>query len=239
VKPEDLPQFDQLNPSTELPAIDFPQFNTTDSLDNWSLIRVGVRNRLQTRRDDLTINWLQLDTYLNINLDHPTYGSLLPVSDLGPVSNLYNRLSFAPLPWVRAAVETQTPLTDFGYSAVNGTLNFMPCRNVSLVMGNSYIYGNKEFPDSNFWNVTAYLRIDDHWGVSVSESYDFAINVLQSQTYQIHRDLSSWVASLGFNVLNNGSNLPPVITVMLIFTVKDAPGIRTPFDYTANALSTP
>jgi len=29
-----------------------------------------------------------------------------------------------------------------------------------------------------------------------------------------------------------------VITVMLIFTIKDAPSIRTPFDYTANALTT-
>jgi len=237
VKPEDVRQFDQFNPSTELPSLDFPQFNSIDSLDNWSLIRVGIRNRLQTRRDDTTVNWLELDTFLNVNLDHPNYGSLLPVSDLGPVSNLYNRLIFAPLPWVYARVETQTPLDDQGYSAVNGNLNFMPAKSVTLSVGNTYIWGNKEFTDSNLWNVTAYLRINDHWGVSVSESYDFAISTLESQTYQIHRDLSSWVASLGFNVLNNGSSLPPVITVMLIFTVKDAPSIRTPFDYTANALT--
>jgi LPS-assembly protein len=237
LKPQDVLQFDQLNPSTELPPIDFPQFNTLDSLDNWSLIRLGVRNRLQTRRDDQTINWLELDTFLNVNLDHPNYGSLLPVSDLGPVSNLYNRLIFAPLPWVYARVETQTPLDSQGYSAINGNLNFMPTKNVSLAVGNSYIYGNKEFADSNLWNVTAYLRLNDHWGFSVSESYDFAISTLESQTYQIHRDLSSWVASVGFNVLNNGNGTPPVITLMLIFTVKDAPGIRTPFDYTENALT--
>ena len=153
------------------------------------------------------------------------------------MSNLYNRLSFVPLPWIAARVETQTPLTEMGYSAVNGSVNFMATSNLSVVMGNSYIYGNKEFTDSNLWNATAYLRINDHWGFSASESYDFATGNLQSQTYQLHRDLSSWVASLGFNVLNNGSALPPVITVMLIFTVKDAPGIRTPFDYTANALT--
>jgi LPS-assembly protein len=237
IKPEDILQFDQFNPSTELPPIDFPQFNTVDSLDNWSLIRVGVRNRLQTRRDDQTINWLELDTFLNVNLDHPNYGSLLPVSDLGPVSNLYNRLIFAPLPWVYARVETQTPLNVDGYSEINGNINFMPCKDINLTMGNEYIYGNKEFTDSNLWNVTAYLRLNDHWAISASESYDFAISTLESQTYQIHRDLSSWVASVGFNVLNNGNNTPPVITFMLIFTVKDAPGIRTPFDYTENALT--
>jgi LPS-assembly protein len=235
IKPEDLLQFDQYNPSTELPPIDFPQFNTIDSLDNWSVIRVGIRNRLQTRRDDTTINWLELNTFLDINLDHPNFGSLLPASDLGTFSNLYNQLIFSPLPWVYWRLESQTPLDAQGYSEVNSNLNFMPCKNVSLVVGNSYIYGNKEFTDANLWNVTAYLRLNDHWGVSVSESYDFAISTLESQTYQISRDLSSWVASLGVNILNNGGIQQ--VTVMLTFTVKDAPTIRTPFDYTANALT--
>jgi LPS-assembly protein len=237
VKPEDILQFDQFNPSTELPPIDFPQFNTIDSLDNWSIIRLGVRNRLQTRRDDTTINWLELNTFLDINLDHPNYGSLLPAENLGSLSNLYNQLIFAPLPWVYWRLESQTPLDPQGYSEVNSNLSFMPCKNVSVAVGNSYIYGNKEFTDANLWNVSAYLRLNDHWGFSVSESYDFAISTLESQTYQISRDLSSWVASLGINILNNGGIQQ--ITVMLTFTVKDAPTIRTPFDYTANALTNP
>ena len=64
--PSHILQFDRLNRSTQLPPIDFPQFNTIDSLDNWSIIRLGVRNRLQTRRDNDTLNWFELDTYIDV-----------------------------------------------------------------------------------------------------------------------------------------------------------------------------
>ena len=32
---------------------------------------IGVRNRLQTRRDDLTVSWLELETYFDVNFDDP------------------------------------------------------------------------------------------------------------------------------------------------------------------------
>ena len=55
--PSHILQFDRLNPSTELPPIDFPQFNSVDSIDSWTILRLGVRNRLQTRRNGNTLNW--------------------------------------------------------------------------------------------------------------------------------------------------------------------------------------
>jgi len=106
---------------------------------------------------------------------------------------------------------------------------------MTLSVGQDYIWGDKQFSNSNLWNVSAYLRLNDHWGFSVSESYDFALGILENQTYQIHRDLSSWVASLGFNILNNGGINQ--VSVMLTFTIKDSPSIRTPFSYTDNAVT--
>jgi len=234
-KPENILQFDQYNPSTQAPPIDFPQFNTIDSLDNWSIVRLGFRNRLQTKRDDQTINWLELNTFLDINIDRPTYGSLLPLSTTGTLSNLYNDMIFAPLPWAYLRLDTQTPIGNSGFTQIQSNLNFMPYREMTLSVGQDYIWGDKQFANSNLWNVSAYFRLNDHWGFSISESYDFAISTLESQTYQIHRDLSSWVASLGFNILNNGGINQ--VTVMLTFTVKDSPSIRTPFSYTDNAIT--
>ncbi len=46
--PGQIYQFDRFVPSTQVPPIDFPQFNAIDSLDNWSIIRLGVRNRFQS-----------------------------------------------------------------------------------------------------------------------------------------------------------------------------------------------
>ena len=54
VPPSDILPFDQYIPSTRLQAIDFPQFNSIDSLDRWTILRLGMRNRLETRRDSTT-----------------------------------------------------------------------------------------------------------------------------------------------------------------------------------------
>ena len=48
--------------------LDFPEFNAIDSLDNWSILRLGMRNRLQTRRDSQTLNWLELDPDCDVPL---------------------------------------------------------------------------------------------------------------------------------------------------------------------------
>src|SRR5437667_248704 len=55
--PLSILQFDRFEPSTQLRAIDFPQFTPTDSIASWTVWRVGVRNRLETRRDDTNMTW--------------------------------------------------------------------------------------------------------------------------------------------------------------------------------------
>ena len=86
--PAEILQFDRYIPSTQLRPIDFPQFTSIDSIDNWRIARLGVRNRLQTRRDDTTINWLELETYFDVNFDNPY--------DRTDYSNVYNQLRFSP-----------------------------------------------------------------------------------------------------------------------------------------------
>src|SRR6202008_4669232 len=55
--PTDILQFDRFQPSTQLRAIDFPQFTPIDSIAGWTVLRAGVRNKLETRRDDSTVTW--------------------------------------------------------------------------------------------------------------------------------------------------------------------------------------
>src|SRR5437016_3319454 len=69
--PLSILQFDRFEPSTQLRAIDFPQFTPIDSIASWTVWRVGVRNRLETRRDDQTITWLELDSFVDVNFTNP------------------------------------------------------------------------------------------------------------------------------------------------------------------------
>ena len=55
-----LPQFDRDLHSLRLRPIDFPDYNSIDTIDSRNVLRLGVRNRLQTKRlgevDDV-LNW--------------------------------------------------------------------------------------------------------------------------------------------------------------------------------------
>ena len=223
--PSRILQFDRLNPSTELPPIDFPQFNSVDTIDSWTILRLGVRNRLQTRRDSRTLNWLELDTFVDVNIDRPDFGGSV-VDDAGTFSNVVNRLRWSPLPWVNMTVDAQLPLFDRGFTQVNTNLGFMVNSNVQLNVGHRYISNNDFFFDSNLLNLGGYFRVNDNWGVSVRELYEFQDNILETQRYELHRDLSSWVASLGFVVRDNrGVN---DYGLVLTFTLKDIPGVHLP-----------
>ena len=233
--PEQILQFDRYTRSTQLPPIDFPQFNAIDSLDNWSLVRLGVRNSLQTRRDNNTVNWLTLDTFFDAYSDRPTYGNASALSDTGTFSNVYNRLRFAPLPWVSLRVDSQLPLLDSGFSEVNSSLSFLLNQNVSLSVGQRYLSGNLQFPDSNYVTLGGYLRINDNWAFSFAEQYEFSDSTLQGQTYTIHRDLSSWVASIGVAISDNRTGKSEY-GVILAFTLKDLPSVRLPVSLDPSSL---
>ena len=211
--PLSILQFDRTQPTTKLRPIDFPEYTSIDSLDNWTIARVGVRNRLQTRRDDRTVNWLELDTYFDVNIDNPF--------DRTQYSNVFNNLTFIPLPWASLVIDSQLPLLDKGFTEVDSSIRFQPTANTQFILGHRYLNNNPVFLDSSLITIGGYWRIDDNWGVSAYEQYEATTNIVEQQRYTVYRDLSGWVASLGAIVRNNAG--VKEYGVLLTFTLKAFP----------------
>ena len=211
--PEAVLQFDRFVPSTQLRPIDFPQFTSVDSIDHWTVARVGVRNRLKTRRDDLTVSWLDLETYMDVNVDNPY--------DRTNYSNLFNQLRFTPLPWAALTVNSQVPAFDRGFTEVNSSITFQPMANLQVAAGHRYLNASPFFSNSSLFVVGGYFRVNDHWGIGFQEQYEATTRILEQQRYSIYRDLTSWVASLGAVVRDNGG--VKEYGVLLTFTLKAFP----------------
>jgi hypothetical protein len=206
-------QFDRYQASTQLRTIDFPQFTTIDSIDSWTVWRVGVRNRLQTRRDDSTIGWLGVDTYIEVNLDNPF--------DQTQYSNLFNRFGFSPLPWLSFEVLSQVPVFEKGFTEVNTSVSVQPISNLQLSFAHRYLNANPFFDNSSLYVVGGYYRINDNWGIGVQQQYEGITGVLEQQRYSIYRDLTSWVASVGAIIRDNGG--VKEYGFLLTFTLKALP----------------
>lgn len=231
IDPATILQFDRVQPSTNLNPIDFPQYTPIDAIDKWTIARVGVRNRLQTRRDDLTVSWMELETFVDVNFDSPF--------ETTKYSNVFNRLQFTPVPWATLVVDSQIPLLDKGFSEVDTRINFKPSANTVFTLGHRYLNNNPYFADSSLFTFSAYYRINDNWGIAILEQYEAANNIVQQQRYAVYRDLTSWVASLGAIVEN--SNGVKQYGILLTFTLKAFPkfGLDLNFDPAGTNQTTP
>jgi lipopolysaccharide export system protein LptA len=187
--------FDRYQPSTQPRAIDFPQFTSIDSIDDWTVWRVGVRNRLETRRDDSTITWFELDTFVDVNFENPYQPT--------DYSNLVNNIRFTPLPWVSLSVNSQVPAFSKGFTEVDTIASVQPLANLQLNVGHRYLNSNPFFDNSSLFLVGGYYRINDNWGIGAQEQYEATTSTLEEQRYSIYRDLSSWVASVGGVIRDN------------------------------------
>lgn len=219
--PRSILQFDRYEPSTQLRPIDFPEFTSIDSIDHWTVWRLGVRNRLQTRRDDLTINWLELETYFDVNFDNPY--------DRTPYSNFFNNLRFTPLPWATLSVNSQVPAFDRGFTEINSSIIFQPVADLQVSVGHRYLNSNPFFVNSSLFVVGAYYRVTDNWGVAAQEQYEGVTGVLEEQRYSIYRDLTSWVASLGGVIRDNGG--VKEYGLLFTFTLKAFPKLGFNFNF--------
>jgi len=213
--------YDTLQPTTQYSLIQFPDFNAVDSIDDWDILRLGFRNRLQTRRDNSTVNWLELDTFFDVNFNNPY--------SLTDVSNLYNTLRFEPVPWAYVSFGSQIPLTSAGFTELNTELNVMLTPDLQVTLGHRYLDNNPFFENSNLFRYGGYGRINDHWSVSLLHQIEAEDGTLESQQYMVHRDMTSWVASLGAIIRDNRG--VDEFGVMFTVTLKDFPQFTLPFNF--------
>ncbi|MEI8293200.1 MAG: LPS assembly protein LptD [bacterium] len=220
--PQNIYQFDRVVQSTQLLPVDFPQFTAVDSLDSWNIARLGVGQRLQTRRNNATYQWFSLNSFVDVNFENPYSNA--------PISNFFNVIQFNPVPWSALSVASQLPMVTEGFTEVNTNLSFMPTRDFRFAVGHRYIDGNPNFSDNSQLDFRAYWRINDNWSVSIYEQYEFVSRVMQYQRYFLNRDLTSWVASIGAEVRDNQGG-DREYGLLFMMTLKDAPQVSLPFNF--------
>lgn len=224
--PDQILQFDRVVPSTQLLPITFPQFTATDTIDTWNILRLGVRNRIQTRRDNATYQYFSVDNFFDINFDNP-------YSD-ADVSNFFTVMTFNPVNWLGFQMISQLPVVEEGFTETDFRVNYMPIPALAVSLGVAAIEDNPNFKNSNQITYYTYYRLNDNWGFSVYGQYEAEDNLLLYQRYMIHRDFSAWTASIGTQVQNNQGG-DTNYGLLFVLTLKDAPQVTLPLAFDAGA----
>ena len=210
-----------LTASTRPRPLEAGRFTATDDLMDWSIIRFGARNHLMTKRDGDTHQWLVMDTYTDLFLNDPEFDR--------NVSNLYNDITWSPLPWMQLELETQFPIasSNSDFREFAGNIKFMPSDALELSFGYRQLNNHPILEDSNQITTRAYCRISESWGLGFYQRWELDNGTLAVQQYSVYHDFDSWTASLGLLIRDNNDDQDE-IGLMLNFTLKNFPSVSMP-----------
>jgi len=216
----ELPQFDYELPSLRQLPIDFPDYNSIDSIDSQNVARLGLHNKLQTKREGKLVNLVDWDVYTDWRLQ--------PNAQQTTFSDLYSDLTLNPRTWLSLQSQTRYDIQHGDLRMSVTTLTLRPGKTWSWTLGQVYL--RDDFtpsptalgPGENVFTSSFLYRLNENWGLRASHYFDASTGTLREQDYAIVRDLRSWTAALTFLVRNN-PGLPQDFTVAFTLWLKAYP----------------
>jgi LPS-assembly protein len=215
--PQELPQFDYRVPTYWPLPIHFPAYNDIDFIDSQNVMRLGLGNRLQTKREngveDL-LDWHLLTDWRVTT--HPGQTTFSP---------LYSMLDFRPRSWFTLSSLARTDLYGGPTRGLDHTLIFYPSSTLNLAVGHRYRheeeFGPTDVGDNLILGSVAY-RLNENYAVRATYQYDIHFGLMEEQSYTLWRDMRSWTAAVVFRYRQNlgkGDDL----TFALTFSLKAFP----------------
>ena len=202
--PNQFRGFDNQLYNTQLQPLDQSQTNAIDSIDKQAVVRLGLWNKIQTKRDGANYDLVTLETYEDADFDH-NFSSSTPNSTL---SNLFNDLRFYPTPQLSFRSFTSIETQGSGYNETDNDIVWQPDASLQITAGYHSINHSPIFPDNNSTALQFFYRMNEHYQFEAQEQFEATDGHLQLQQYTVYRDLDAWQVAATFSdsEISNGHN---------------------------------
>ena len=225
VAPNQIRGFDNQIYNTQLQPLDQTQINSIDSIDRQAVVRMGVWNKIQTKRDGANYDLLTWQTYADADFDH-NFSAATPNATL---SNVFNDIRFYPVPQFSFRSLTSTAIQANAYSEADEDLTWAPDASFQLTVGYHSIDQSPIFETNNSTSLDVFYRMNEHYQFEAQEDFQASNGHLQLQQYTVYRDLDAWQISATFSdsEISNGHNEQ---AIFFSLTLKALPqySLRTP-----------
>lgn len=215
--PDRLPQFHYELPTTRLLPLEYPQYNSIDSIDRQNVMRLSLENRLQTKRDGTVQDVVHWHLF--------TDWRLKPRPDQNTFSDVYSYLDLSPWSWVTFTSDLRFGLGRSGLREANHAITLTPNTTWSAQVGQLLLkddYGSGLGEGHNLYYTTLYYRLNENWGTRAHLRYEARDRRLEEQQYSFYRDFRSWTGALTLRVREN-RNDDTDVTVAVTFSLKAWP----------------
>jgi lipopolysaccharide assembly outer membrane protein LptD (OstA) len=223
-QPFELPQFDQEIPSLRLLPIEFPDYNAIDQVDAQNVVRLTLRNKLQTKRDGEVQNVVNWAVYTDLRLD--------PRPDQTQFSGVYSDLDLRPKKWLSLSSQTRYDTEAHQFDIAYHTATIAPNSTWNWTVGHLYFRGGPEFgPDSDNNTIfsSIYFKLNENWGTRFTHRFEARDGTMEEQYYTLYHDFRSWTGAFTFRVREDRLR-GTEYAVAFTFQLKAFPMYRRDFD---------
>lgn len=196
--PDQFRGFDNRVPYTRVQPLNFPAYNSIDSITTTNVLRHGFRNKIQTKRDGRNVDLLDWSIYGDLNMEEE---QLYGADALYP--QIYTELDISPFPWLEFEVYATKALVDTGFDEVNTELTWQVHPAVEVSVGNRYLTNVDFLDDSNQVTFGTFWRFNEDWQFAQDLAVELDNGQIQEQRYTLYRDLRVWNAALSFIMREN------------------------------------
>jgi LPS-assembly protein len=221
--PQQLPQFDTQLPNLLILPVEFPDYNDIDSIDRENVLRFGIRNTLQTKRNGQLDNLLDWNVMLDWNLKPNEETNNVFLTPQKTFDDLYSDLIFKPRSWIALESQMRYDINDNHLDMSFHQLTFTPNDRWSWAVGHWYLHDGFIDTGDDVITSTLFYRLDENWGFRATHYFNVQNGHLQEQLYSVYRDLRSWTAALTVRVIDNGGGQPLDYGVALSVSLKAVP----------------
>lgn len=205
-----------------IPSTKLKQIDGIDSIGYNNSVTIGLQNKLQTKRNKVTVDLLdfRIDTgYTLYSVDTASN-----TKKHGQLSDFKLNLEFLPYSWLKLSNDATYSHKEKYFTQANSDLNFSFGTDRSLSIGHRYARKyNKEMTLSANWRFTPKWRIEVYERVQFSKATP-TNGGLREQRYTIARDLHCWETELNFDETRGKG-----ATIWWVFRLKAFPELE--FDY--------
>jgi hypothetical protein len=189
-----------------------PANNLVDAIGLEDTIRFGLRQKLQTQRNGLPWDLIELTGWTDYRLER---------NDNEPdFNNLFGTLNLYPSEWVAFESFTRYDFQAGVLKELNTAIRVGDPDQWSVGVGTRYLKG-----DSNQVTGDIAWRFSRHWTFQTYQRVDVENSIWKEQDYSLRQELHDWYITYGFRYQNQQSESDNK-TIYLSVTLKAFPGVR-------------
>ena len=191
---------------TILPA-QLDQYDAIDSLNHGHNITFSLENKLQTKRDEKSVDLLRLLLSTNFHLkeDNAPGGFDVITADL----------DVNPLNWISFYLDAAYPTRTDRISTINFDLYLKGGSKWNFGFGKRFNVDGDDVITTQFQ-----YKVNQKWALKIYERFDASLGLQREQEFVLTRDLHEWIADFIFNETRGEGT-----EILVKFTLKAFPDI--------------